>query len=181
MKELFLVPIELCNDDDILSWLGARLADVFGVRPRIVRANIASGDCFDRVRNQYEARWLLARLAELPTAGLVLGITPIDLFIPVFTFVIGEAYLNGRAAVISTYRLPDERYGMPPNPERFRQRLLKEAIHELGHCHGLLHCHEPGCVMQASSLAEDLDLKSVDFCDSCRRRLVSTGTRKARP
>ncbi len=34
----------------------------------------------------------------------VLGITAVDLYIPIFTFVFGEAQLDGKAAIISTFR-----------------------------------------------------------------------------
>jgi archaemetzincin len=98
-------------------------------------------------------------------------VTGKDLFLPIFTFVIGEAYLGGRAAVVSTYRLSEESAGLPPRPRVLKARLLKEAVHELGHCHGLVHCPDWHCVMHASSTAEDVDLKSDEPCDECLQEL----------
>ena len=43
----------------------------------------------------------------------VLGVTACDLFVPVLTFVFGEAQLDGNCAVVSTARLQEEFYGLP--------------------------------------------------------------------
>ncbi len=77
-----------------------------------------------------------------PDVSRVLGVAGVDLFIPVLTYVFGEAQLGGRAAVVSLHRLDEEMYGLPPNPKRLFQRLVTEAVHELGHTYDLVHCHE---------------------------------------
>ena len=61
----------------------------------------------------------------------ILGVTDLDLFIPVFTFVFGEAQLGGCAALISTRRLRQEFYGLPPDTGLLFTRAEKEAVHEL--------------------------------------------------
>ena len=63
-----------------------------------------------------------------------------DLYVPVLTFVFGEAQLEGNCAVVSTARLHEEFYGMPASDDLLGERLLKEAVHELGHTFGLRHC-----------------------------------------
>jgi len=171
MTDLLLVPIELPRADGLLPGLGRQLEPVFRVRARIVELELDVEACRSATRNQYDTRALLSLLSKVPEPGLVLGVTDKDLFLPVFTFVIGEAYLGGRAAVVSTYRLREESYGMPPNPRLFTERLLKEAVHEVGHCRGLVHCSDPRCVMHASSTAEDVDLKSSEMCLHCHRQL----------
>jgi archaemetzincin len=124
---------------------------------------------YDAHRSQYRSDLLLHRLAgAVGGGGKVLGVTDLDLFIPVLTFVFGEAQLNGRAALISTYRLRSEMYGLPPDPDLLMERLIKEALHELGHTRGLLHCYHTGCVMQPSTYAELIDLKPARFCDRCQ-------------
>jgi archaemetzincin len=97
-----------------------------------------------------------------------LGVTACDLYVPVLTFVFGEAQLDGNCAVVSTARLADEHYGLPPNPILLRERLVKEAAHELGHTFGLRHCVDWRCVMASSHAVERLDIKSFDFCKGCR-------------
>ena len=96
-----------------------------------------------------------------------MAVTTVDLYVPVLTYVFGEAQLDGKAAVVSTHRLRDELYGLPKNPQRLRERLEKEAVHELGHTFGLIHCHEPNCVMYTSTYAEEIDFKSTYFCETC--------------
>jgi archaemetzincin len=171
VKLLSLVAFDLPDSREVLPWLGLRLERTFSLRAAIVPAvpNVAA--CFVDARRQFDAKKVLGCLAEQATSDFVLGVTGSDLFMPVFTFVLGEAYLDGRAAVVSTFRLDDERYGLPKNPELLRTRLLKEALHELGHCHGLIHCHNSKCVMYASAGVEEVDLKGAELCQRCRDKL----------
>lgn len=128
---------------------------------------------YDIARNQYLSnRLLLSLLQRYPAYdGKILGITELDLFAPVLTYVFGEAQLDGTAAVISGYRLNDKIYGLPPNQKLLEQRLLKEAVHELGHTFGLIHCQDFDCVMHTSTAVEELDLKNHDFCPVCSIKL----------
>ncbi|MBI2391892.1 MAG: archaemetzincin family Zn-dependent metalloprotease [Deltaproteobacteria bacterium] len=173
MTALWLVPFELHDPPGLLPWLGHRLEPTFRVQARVLEGPLDVAACLDKRRGQYDTRALLTRLLELPEQGLILGVTSADLFLSIFTFVIGEACLGGRAAVVSTYRLHEERYGLPPDPDRMRDRLVKEAVHELGHCHGLVHCGDSRCVMHASSAAEDVDLKGYELCSTCHRSVAN--------
>jgi archaemetzincin len=106
----------------------------------------------------------------------VLGLTDVDLFIPILTFVFGEAQLGGMAAVVSTARLGD-----PPEMADGRviwERTAKEAVHELGHAFGLVHCGTPACVMSRSANVRDVDLKRGDLCGSCRTGLDERSGRR---
>jgi len=96
----------------------------------------------------------------------------VDLFVPVLTYVFGEAQLDGKAAVVSTFRLREEFFGLDADPKLERTRLLKEAIHELGHTFGLIHCRNYDCVMHSSTSVEEVDLKPTDFCEDCRKQFV---------
>jgi hypothetical protein len=46
--------------------------------------------------------------------------------------------------------------------------LGKEAVHELGHVYGLLHCKNTRCVMHFSISLHYVDTKERSFCQSCR-------------
>jgi archaemetzincin len=94
-----------------------------------------------------------------------------DLFIPILTFVFGEAELGGSVAVMSYHRLQNELYGLPPDRDLLAARTAKEALHELGHAYGLVHCPDIDCVMHTSTDVEAVDLKGTDFCSTCRGTL----------
>ena len=122
---------------------------------------------FHETRTQYHSTQLLGTLTGAPPGELALGIASIDLYIPILTFVFGEAALGGDAAIVSYHRLRQEFYGLPPDSGLLRERLIKEALHETGHTLGLTHCEDYECVMAPSHAIEWLDLKSATFCDAC--------------
>jgi archaemetzincin len=125
----------------------------------------------DPVRQQYNSNLILKDLiGTCPPDGLkILGVTAVDLFSPIFSYVFGEAQFNGRGAVVSSYRLRGdgsglEQTGCPP----LVNRLEKECIHELGHTFGLRHCSDPDCLMHYSVGVECADRKFAFFCPACR-------------
>ncbi len=127
-------------------------------------------DAWDPRRRQWSSTRILRWLGEAgPKGGKLLGITDVDLFIPILTFVFGEAQLGGASAVVSTARLADpEEVG---DARVVLERLAKESVHELGHTFGLTHCGTPGCVMGRSASVRDVDRKRGDLCPECRGRL----------
>lgn len=123
----------------------------------------------DPERNQYHSTPILERLAaEAPSRAIkVAAICRVDLFIPILTYVYGEAQLNGRACIISSYRLDDGFAGAEPE-ERFILRMAKETVHELGHTFDLRHCPDPVCLMHYCRNESDVDHKSDQFCRYCK-------------
>jgi archaemetzincin len=124
-------------------------------------------------RNQYDGNLLLKEVEMLFAAdsGKTLALFNVDLFIPILTYIFGQAFLNGRCGIASVYRLRNEKYGMPSDDVIFQERVLKEVIHELGHTFGLIHCFNPECVMHSSTYVEDIDQKSRHFCRKCKTEL----------
>jgi archaemetzincin len=131
---------------------------------------------FDSYRNQYNSTMFLSLLLNNfeETKGKVVGVTEYDLFVPVLTFVFGEAQLNGMTAVVSSFRLRPEYYGLHADRALLETRVEKEAIHEVGHTFGLLHCSDPACVMHSSTYAEEIDLKGSMPCQRCLFQLFLT-------
>ncbi len=105
--------------------------------------------------------------------GTGLGIVTFDLFVPGMNFVFGLS--SGAAAVISVFRLQS------PDPETHRSRVLKEAIHELGHVWGLGHCTRTLCVMHFSNSLADTDAKGTEFCREHAARLEELASIKDLP
>ncbi|MGO9018558.1 MAG: archaemetzincin family Zn-dependent metalloprotease [Syntrophobacteraceae bacterium] len=170
---MLLVTIEFAGEKEI-ERLRDQLEARFLTKVNVSRPDFDSRDFLDLHRNQYSSSAIIERLEQnLPTAvSKVLAVTGLDLYIPILTFVFGEARLNGRCAVVSSYRLDTKFYGLPDNPSLLQERLLKEAIHELGHTYGLYHCHNQECVMKSSTYVEEIDFKSSRFCEKCWAELV---------
>lgn len=174
------------------------VATRFGVDARIDPRLLDPTPYYSSARDQYYSTAILESLSGLPSRWSapqggtrildspsrldegtappegrvkVLGVTGLDLFIPILTFVFGEAMLGGTSAVVSTHRLHDSFYGLPDNAEVLLGRLEKEAVHELGHTFGLVHCRDFECVMHSSRGVEEVDIKSSEFCDNCAASL----------
>ncbi len=161
-------------DNLLLPDLATAVSQAFNLPVLFLETTLTLKEAYDPVRNQYNSTWILAQLLKLvPVENCkILGITGLDLYVPVLTFVFGEAQLDGKAALVSSFRLRDELYGLPKNPEKLKERLEKEAIHELGHTFGLIHCHAPNCVMFTSTYAEEIDFKSKELCPVCSEFLA---------
>jgi len=161
-------------DERILEEVRDHTQRVFGFPARIMDAKERPTDVFDPVRGQYSStkilRWVL--LGVPADARKIVAITDGDLFIPVLTFVFGEAQVGGKGAVVSTARLRLDLSGLPSPQRLFRARLLKECMHELGHTFGLTHCLFSRCVMSRSNTVLDVDAKDWNLCPSCKQLLA---------
>ncbi|NKE72811.1 archaemetzincin family Zn-dependent metalloprotease [Candidatus Manganitrophus noduliformans] len=158
--------------------LAASLHPIFGV-PVIPHDPVdLPPSSYDSERRQHAAAQILKGLARFKTSltqvERVLGIVSVDLFAPDLNFVFGEADPREGVAVISIARLKPEFYGLPPNGSLLRLRILKEAVHELGHTYGLGHCPDPVCVMRFSNELQETDRKGASFCPECASRRLSS-------
>jgi archaemetzincin len=163
-----------------LWWIGADAADdalmeevrqaverAFRLRARRYSHADRPTQAFDPRRGQHSSTQILKWLVERRhPAGRIVAMTDLDLFIPVLTYVYGEAQLGGRAAVVSTARLSFD-FEALANPSIRLARAVKETIHELGHTFGLLHCDTASCVMSRSVSLIDVDRKQPALCESC--------------
>lgn len=131
-------------------------------------------EAYDPRRGQHDATAVLQAALPLcpPGAARLLVVTEMDIFIPMLTFIFGQAQVNGRAALLSLARLRQEFYGMPARRDLFVERVLKEILHELGHTFGLVHCHDRLCVMALSINVTNIDVKRGDLCGDCARKLA---------
>ena len=159
-----------------LNSISYRLEEIYSVPVSIVRAEFNLGAAYDASRRQNNSTQLLVQILNGNSgAGIKhIGIVDVDLFIPILTFVFGEAQLGGPAAIVSTHRLSNQFYGLARDDVLMLQRLEKELVHELGHTFGLYHCHQFECVMRASTYVEEIDLKRVYPCSACGTLLKTT-------
>jgi archaemetzincin len=164
---LVISPVgQLDVDRDFLEHLGKEIRTVFGY-PTDIRPLLEEKDLWaDPIRKQYHSTPILDTLAIIgPTDAIkILAVTKVDLFIPILTHVYGEAQLGGKACILSTYRFSE---GLAPGAEIFADRILKEAVHELGHTFNLRHCQDASCVMHYCRGVKEVDRKSNRFCRYC--------------
>ncbi len=173
MSYIDIVPIDEIAESLLLP-LQQSIFQTFKIQTRIRKHPFDLPSVYDPVRNQYNSSGLLLQLINnVPPETLkILAVTGLDLFIPIFTFLFGEAQLNGKGALVSTHRLHNQFYGIPENEELLKDRLFKESVHELGHTFGLIHCFTLKCVMKSSTYVEEIDQKSTDFCKPCQQEIL---------
>ncbi len=157
-------------EKELLDRLAQAVTHEFQFPVKIREGHLDLSDYFEPTRRQYNGNKLLQDINTSYTfdSFKTLGIFNVDLFIPILTYIFGQAYLNGRAGIVSIFRLYNERYGIEMDKKILIERLTKEVIHELGHTFGLIHCHTPTCVMRSSTYVEDLDQKDAALCTKCK-------------
>jgi archaemetzincin len=155
---------ERAQPSGALAHVQVHVRHALGLRAQVLPAGMLPRHGWDGRRRQHHSGALLDWLGRAVPEGRVLGVTDVDLFIPVLTFVFGEAQLGGRAALVSTARLRGS------DPRLLIERLAKEAVHELGHALGLVHCADAACAMSRSATLRDVDRKGNLLCRDCGTR-----------
>ena len=168
---ILLVPVGEI-DKKVIERLQVDLVKIFNKQVEAGQGMPHPDYAYNKKRNQYLSTAILKTLKEQKkymAYGKVLGIVDQDLYVPELNFVFGEA--SQKAAVISITRLRQEFYHLPQDQSLFHKRGLTEAVHELGHTHGLGHCRNPRCVMFFSNTLMDTDRKGSEFCPECKSKL----------
>ena len=168
MKKLQLLPVGEV-DPRLLDWLRQALFERFRVPTEILLPALDPAFALHAERQQFHSSEILAAMQSYISRDTwkLLGITGNDLYIPILTFVFGEAQLGGASAIVSYHRLTQEFYGLPHDLDLLANRLLIESVHELGHTLHLTHCEEFRCAMASSHAVEWIDIKDSGFCEDC--------------
>ncbi|NHJ23216.1 MAG: hypothetical protein EAX89_01480 [Candidatus Lokiarchaeota archaeon] len=132
---------------------------------------------YNPFKRQYDANLIMQNLFKsYKEKGLfrILGILDNDIYVNRYNFIFGSARHPDKiyspyspVALISIFRLREEFWGFQADQALFELRILKEALHELGHTFGLIHC-ENDCIMIFSNSIDDTDNKPPKFCESCK-------------
>ncbi len=124
---------------------------------------------YNKKRLQYDAGAILKTLESGPFCDYakVIGLIEVDIFVPIFTHVFGEARQRGKGALVSVYRLKRNSDGSTSPTPLVLERAAKVALHELGHLFDLHHCTDNRCLMHLSGGLDDLDAAPLSFCRHC--------------
>ena len=172
MNLVHLLPVGKI-DASLLENLCATLSKRIRVECEIHPARLDPGPSYHAERQQFHSSELLQRMQTVirPNDWRLLAIADVDLYIPILKYVFGEAQIGGSCAIVSTYRLRQEFYGLEADDTLLRERLLKESVHELGHTLELRHCEDYRCAMASSHAVEWIDLRESSLCEVCHARV----------
>ena len=138
---------------------------------------------YDERRMQYNAATILKELESMSFQNYdkIIGVLNVDLFIPVFTHVLGEAQEGGKYALASIYRLRRDLDTSSSSTKQIIERVTKIALHEIGHLYNIAHCMNEKCLMHFSGSLQDLDKITLNFCNYCSEYLENTIRRQISP
>jgi archaemetzincin len=158
---------------ELLRWIQGRLSETLRRSVTVGKPVGLPPAAYHAQRQQYLGEAILAamRPLPLPPGTQAVALVDGDCYAPGLSFVFGQAARGGNMAFVALPRLRQSFYGEPEDADLFGARVLKEAIHELGHTWNLAHCPDVRCVMHFSNTLEDTDLKGVEFCAHCQKRL----------
>ena len=152
-----------------LKVIAAHISGYFNLSVQILPPLEHPEYALDERRFQYNAGIILKEFESkrFKDYDKVIGVLNLDLFIPIFTHVFGEAKQGGKFALVSLFRLRKNPDGSPSSSSLTYERAAKVALHELGHLFNLLHCREKKCLMHFSGGIQDLDETPIYLCRYC--------------
>jgi archaemetzincin len=184
-----IIPLSNINKD-ILEYLQDSLGKIFKKETRVLYRISIPDDSYDQSIKQHNAESILDHLSKKLSLKNIrdinIAVLDLDIFVPRLNFVFGLAVNFPRICLISTARLNPLFYSDLKSRPRwksrviylskedrkiFNERILKEAVHEIGHTLGLGHCPDYKCVMYFSNTLLDTDKKSSNFCTNCKNLL----------
>lgn len=168
--DLYLAPVVFSNNQ-LLDKITGTLEMTFKTNVHNIPLSIDTDSLYSHGRRQYYSTGFIEQSVKQTSHinGKIILLTELDIFVPVLTFLFGEAQLNGKHSIVSVFRLHEEFYSGQTNNELLYERTIKEVYHELGHNFGLVHCQNWDCVMHSSNSIEHVDLKGDKYCKSCSK------------
>ena len=172
---ILLQPLNDISDGSIL-FLKNRIAAIYNAEVTVLQPRLLPANAHYALGKRYTADTLLVFLKSLlpNRTYYVLGVTGKDIATKkgnnLHWGIMGLGYQPGNACVISDYRL--SKY--PQTQMQLNEKLLKVALHELGHNFGLPHCPDEHCIMTDAKGKDKLN-NEKGFCSKCNTYLRSNG------
>lgn len=157
---------------EAVAFVAAGIRDTFGVEVKILPEAKLPVSAWYLPTKRYKADTILQYLKPLSVNDLtyVIGITGKDISTNKngnpYWGIMGLGFCPGNCCVVSDYRL----HKYPQTQRQLNTRLLKVALHELGHNFGLPHCPVQNCLMVDAEGKDKIDGEKA-FCGSCRKKL----------
>jgi archaemetzincin len=176
-----LQPLGVALPADELEAVSQAVLAFFAVRLAVALPLELPQGAFYPKRRRYRAEKLLDFLVaqSASEARVVLGLTAVDISTTKGSIedwgVLGLATLDGRSAVLSSFRCKRS----AKNRAHARTRFAKTAVHELGHAFGLGHCRTDGCLMHDGEGSVRTTDREHDLCADTRMRLAAAGVLRA--
>jgi archaemetzincin len=168
LKPIGVVPFGEISEI-VSKTIAAGILGYLHIDTEIVKPLRIPEDAYDKVRLQYNAGFLLNAFESIPFRDYekMIGIFDLDIFVPIFTYVFGEARQGGKYALVSIHRLKRNSDGSAAPTPLLLERASKVALHELGHLFNLVHCEDARCLMHFSGGLKDLDRAPPYYCSYC--------------
>lgn len=147
-------------------------AFIYGLEGRIINLSFPLNEqSFDYRRGQFNALVLLDQVQKLKRdSNLYISVTAADIYVPKMNFIFRIADKDTGCAILSVARLIYAQYDVSSGV--FKERVLKESAHELGHLLGLGHCSDRECLMSFSNNIAEVDMKKPTICNGCKLKLA---------
>ena len=154
---------------DALKVIAAHITGFLDLNTEILPALEHPAYAHDSRRRQYDAGIILSTLESTLNhdQDKIIGVLSVDLFVPIFTHVFGEAREGGKYALVSLHRLGEISKNRKSISPQTLERTAKVALHELGHLFNRVHCQDSHCIMHFTGRVEDLDKTPPYFCKYC--------------
>lgn len=173
---IVLLPLRKAIPAKVLDYLETGIPQALRASVQLAAPAPPPALAWKQERQQYLGPALLDFLSEIhaPNALRLLAILDADAYMPGSSYSFGQATFGGREAFVALARLRTTQYfeALPVHEDIFAQRVLKEALHQLGHTFGLQHCHNT-CVMRGADSRQQIDTEAAQFCAECRRNLAA--------
>jgi archaemetzincin len=170
MEKLKILPIGKIPGE-ILKLIADTLEKTYNLKVEISTSINLPKESYNPSRSQYLAEKILDFMKK-KFSGKNFAVANADIYAEGLNFIFGQAELNGGVGIVSIYRLNPKFYGLPFNKKLFFERIEKEAVHEVGHMLGLTHCENESCVMSFSNSIFEVDKKSKNLCEKCKKLIL---------